>query len=185
MKNLRTITVALDIVLLVVLLTVVAGMSSCSVDQLRESLGFARQEAAAIRADAEAVAESEGPDSEAAKKMAELVGQAESHVAAIEAKIASAQTWEAVVLALLEYGLAPTGVGGIAAIAIAAWRRNRNRLNAVVGGLETAKVEATNAPGAFVVDKAKMRAALADAGVLASIEAMREKIEKKKESTPS
>lgn len=148
----------------------------CSVEQLRETLGVARQEAAAIRADAEAVADLEGPDSEATRKMAELVGQAERRVADLESRVANAQTWEAVILALIEYGLAPTGVGGIAAVAIAAWRRNRARLNAVVNGLEAAKVDATAAPGTFAVDKGKMRAALADAGVLTAIEAMRAKM---------
>lgn len=186
MKNLRNITIAFDVLLLVVLLTVVAGMSGCSVEQLRESLGFARQEAAAIRADAEAVAAAQGPDSEAAKKMAELVGKAEAHVAEIEARIENAQTWEEVVLSLAEYGLASTPFGGVAVIAISAWRRSRARLNAVVGGIEAAKIATPGNSTAFTVDKAKMRTALADAGVLASIEAMREKIEKKKkESTPS
>lgn len=148
----------------------------CSVEQLRETLGVARQEAAAIRADAEAVADLEGPDSEAARKVAALAERAEGHVAAIEAKIANAQTWEEVALTLAEYGLAATPFGGLAGVLFAAWRRNRARLNAVVNGLEAAKVDATAAPGTFAVDKGKMRAALADAGVLTAIEAMRAKM---------
>lgn len=181
MKKIRNITITLDVILLVILMAVVAVIPGCSVEQLRESLGVARQEAAAIRADAEAVADLEGPDSEAARKVAALAERAEGHVAAIEAKIVNAQTWEEVALTLAEYGLAATPFGGLAGVLFAAWRRNRTRLNAVVNGLETAKVEETAAPGTFAVDKGKMRAALADAGVLTAIEAMRAKIEQKKE----